>query len=137
MTREQGRKIRQGDEVTFGPHVYTVREVCSDQWTPRGWPFFRIDGEGWVSHDFCGRVTRNAGEYINASIDHTAATIAAVERRIMESNTETVQGYKHTCLYCGHVWQSFNKRPRVCTACKSTRWYLGRISPHYPKPKRP
>lgn len=89
-----------------------------------------------ISHD---REDQDVDAFIAANIARTAAAITAAEKRIMSDNDQerTIEGYYHMCLYCGHGWPSFNRRPKICPACKAVRWNLGRISPHYPKPKRP
>ncbi len=67
MTREQAREVGTGDKVTFGGYVHTVTDVCTTPDPPGKWPFFRIEGEGYVSYRLCGIVTRNAAEYISES----------------------------------------------------------------------
>ena len=46
MTRKQAHNITIGDEITFGPHVYKVEDVCTTPDPPLDWPFFRIKGWG-------------------------------------------------------------------------------------------
>lgn len=36
--------------------------------------------------------------------------------------TAKITGYEHTCLRCGHRWDSFNEHPACCSRCKSSRW---------------
>ena len=38
------------------------------------------------------------------------------------SAVRRVNLYRHTCSRCGHSWETINKSPRVCQACKSYVW---------------